>query len=94
VPAREAASVADIRGFRLYRRRYYGQALEWFAAAVAADPSFELALYNAARAAALGGRPELARGYLSRLRALATPLARTLASRAAADPDLASPSRD
>lgn len=89
VPAREAASVADIRGYRLYRRRSYGQALAWFDAALAAEPGHELALLNAARAARLLGDDARARRHLLSLERLGTSLARSLLRRAARDRDLA-----
>jgi len=88
VPGREAASVADIRGYRLYRRRCYGQALAWFEAALAAEPGHELALLNAARSAHLRGQDRRARLLLARLARLETALARSPLRRAAEDPDL------
>jgi hypothetical protein len=88
VPAREAASVADMRGYRLYRRRLFGQARAWFRAAVEADPRFELSLFNGARCAALLGDLGEARTFLDRLSALATPLARARLELTRTDPDL------
>lgn len=88
VPGREAASVADIRGYRLYRRRFYGQALAWFEAALAAEPAHELALLNAARAAHLLGQDDLARRHLTSLSRIGTELARSRLRRAAEDSDL------
>lgn len=93
VPAREVASVADIRGYRLFRRRSYGQALAWFDAALSAEPGHELALLNAARAARLLGDDERARRHLLALEQLGTSLARALLRRAARDRDLAGFSR-
>jgi hypothetical protein len=90
IPPREAASVADMRGYRLYRRRLFGQALAWFSRAVKTDPSFEPSLYNAARCAALLGEVQKARAYLQQLRGLRTPLAHARLQRAPTDPDLAS----
>jgi hypothetical protein len=88
VPTREAASVADMRGYRLYRRRLFGQARAWFRAAVEVDPRFELSLYNGARCAALLGDRDEARALLARLRALGTPLGKARAELALSDPDL------
>jgi hypothetical protein len=89
VSAREAASVADMRGYRLYRQRLFGQARAWFDAAVRVEPRFELSLYNAARSAALLGKLTEARALLARLQALDTPLARGRLRLAERDPDLA-----
>lgn len=88
VAPREVTSTADIRGYRLYRRRYFRQALAWLEAAVRTDPTFEPALFNAARAAAAAGELEAARGYLRRLAALETPLARDRLRMARQDADL------
>ena len=89
VPPREVASVADMRGYRLYRRRAFRQARAWFDTAIGVDARFELSLYNAARCAALLGKNVEARGLLARLRALDTPLARSRLRLAERDPDLA-----
>lgn len=89
VAPREVTSTADIRGYRLFRRRYFRQALAWLEAAVRSDPSFEPALYNAARAAGAAGDTDAARGYLRRLADLQTPLARDRLRVAREDPDLA-----
>jgi hypothetical protein len=88
IPSREAASVADMRGYRLYRRRLFAQARAWFLAATRADPSFELSLYNTARCSALLGDRALAEAHLARLRRLDTPLARTRLQLSEGDPDL------
>jgi hypothetical protein len=88
VPGREVASVADIRGYRLYRRRFYGKALAWFEAALVAEPGHELALLNAARAARLLHRDEDARRHLAALARLESELSRSLLRRASTDPDL------
>jgi hypothetical protein len=88
VPAREVASVADMRGYRLYRRRAFGQARAWFDAAIRVDGRFELSLYNAARCAALLGKDAEARALLASLRGLDTPLARSRLRLADQDPDL------
>ena len=88
VPRREVASVADVRGYRLYRRRAFGQARAWFRAAVEVDPRFELSLYNGARCSALLGDLSGARALLDRLRALDTPLARARLELSRTDPDL------
>jgi tetratricopeptide (TPR) repeat protein len=89
VAPREVTSTADIRGFRLFRRRYFRQARVWFEAAVRSDPTFEPALYNAARAAAAAGDLRAAREHLRRLAALKTPLARGKLRQARDDSDLA-----
>lgn len=89
VPAREVASVADMRGYRLYRRRYFGQALAWFRSAIAVDSTFELSLYNAARCTALLGHSGEAAEMLGQLRRLGTPLSRARLELATSDPDLA-----
>ncbi len=89
IAKREVTSIADIRGYRLYRRRYFGRAHIWFSAAVRTDPTYELSLYNAARTAALLGKVDTAQGLLQRLRRLDTPLARHRLQLAASDPDLA-----
>ena len=68
--------MADIRGYRLFRRRSFGQALRWFETAARIDPTYEPALFNAARAAALLGAVHRAREHLAKLRALGTPLSR------------------
>jgi Tfp pilus assembly protein PilF len=68
--------MADIRGYRLFRRRYFAQARVWFEEAIALDPSFEPALFHAARAAALLGDVAGARRHLDRLRGLGTPMSR------------------
>ncbi len=88
VAPREAASVADTLGYRLYRQRRFGQARAWFERAVAADPTYELSLYNAARCAALLGDLSAALRHLRRLQALDTPLARSRLALALTDPDL------
>jgi hypothetical protein len=90
VPPREVASVADTRGYRLYRTRHLGQARAWFEAAVSVDRSFELSLYNAARCAALQGDHRAARRHLLSLQRLDTPLSRARMSMASQDPDLQS----
>ncbi len=88
VAAREVTSVADIRGYRLFRRRYHRQAQVWFETAVGVDPTFEPALYNAALTAALlADRPRALR-HLERLRRLGTPLGRRRLTRAARSPHL------
>lgn len=38
---REVTALADIRGYRLYKRRFFGRAHAWFSAAVQTDPRFE-----------------------------------------------------
>lgn len=86
--SREISSLADIRGYRLYRRRNFRRAQLWFDAAVAADPSFEVPLYNAARVAALNGDRGRAVKLLAKLAALNTPLAKRRLQLAAKDPDL------
>lgn len=86
---REVTALADIRGYRLYKHRYFGRAHEWFLAAVDTDPRFELSLYNAARTAALLGHVAEAQAFLTRLQKLATPLARQRLILARTDPDLA-----
>jgi|GEM_PF-4914062 hypothetical protein len=85
---REISSLADIRGYRLYRRRYFRQAQVWFDAAVNADSTFEVPLYNAARAAGLNGDRRRARELLRKLAALNTPLAKRRMAFAVTDPDL------
>ena len=90
VDGREAASVADMRGYRLYRRRNFKQAQAWFEAAVQADPTFEPALFNAARCAALLGRREQAAERLRGLQKLDTPLSRSRLKLTERDPDFAS----
>jgi len=89
ISGREAASVADMRGYRLYRQRYFGRARAWFRAAIQADPTLELSLYNGARCAALLGDVDDARALLSRLRRLGTPLSRARLRSSLTDPDLA-----
>lgn len=89
ISPREVTSMADIRGYRLFRRRLFGQARAWFEAAVRTDPRFEPVLFNAARAAAAHGDLAAARAHLERLRRLDTPLARSRLRLAATDPDLA-----
>ena len=89
VARREAASVADMRGYRLYRRRLFGQARAWFRAAVSIDSSFEPGLYNGARCATLLGDLSEARSLLHRLHRLATPLARARIALSLTDADLA-----
>jgi len=86
---REVTALADIRGYRLYKRRFFGRAHAWFLAAVAMDGRYELSLYNAARTAALLGRLDQARGLLARLAKLGTPLSRMRLALARKDPDLA-----
>jgi hypothetical protein len=86
---REVASMADIRGYRFFRRRSFGRALRWFTIAVATDPTYEPALFNAARAAALLGETATAREHLSRLRGLGTPLSRRQLDAAARHKDFA-----
>ena len=68
--------MADIRGYRLFRKRYFGQARVWSEEAIALDPSFEPALFHAARAAALLGDVAGSRRQLDRLRVLGTPMSR------------------
>ena len=93
IDRREVCSMADIRGHRLFRGRYFGQARAWFDAALRTDPTFEPALFNAARAAAAAGDPGAARRHLKTLRRLDTPLARSRLQLAEQDPDLAGLSR-
>lgn len=71
---REVASMADIRGYRLFRRRSFGRALRWFTTAARVDPTYEPSRFNAARAAALLGDVTAAQEHLARLRGLKTPL--------------------
>jgi len=89
VDAREVASIADMRGYRLYRKRYFRQAQSWFEAAVKVDPSFEPALLNAARCAMLLKDQAKAARMLSTLGRLNTPLARSRLALARMDPDFA-----
>lgn len=89
ISPREVASIADMRGYRHYRKRRYAQAYAWFIMATKTDGTFELSLFNAARSAALLGRGPEALALLHRLRALKTPLGRSLARRADRDPDFA-----
>lgn len=89
ISRREVASIADMRGYRLFRKRRYAQAHAWFIRATQVDGTFELSLFNAARCAALLDRGPEAHALLHRLRALKTPLSRSLARRADRDPDLA-----
>lgn len=89
VERREVCSMADIRGHRLFRRRYFRQARVWFEAAVRTDPTFEPALLNAARATAAAGDRAAAVRHLKALEKLGTPLARSRLRLAAEDPDLA-----
>jgi tetratricopeptide (TPR) repeat protein len=91
IAPREVSSIADIRGFRLYRQGRYAQALAWFAAGARIDDSYEPCLFNAARAAAMSGDPAGARRYLAQLRRLDTPMARRHLARARTDPALAAP---
>ncbi len=88
-PAREIASMADIRGYRLYRKRFFKQAHIWFEAAAKVDPSYELALFNAARTAVLLGDVLAARKHLFRLKKLDTPLSRSRLKLIDSDPDFA-----
>lgn len=89
IPPREVASMADIRGYRLFRKRYFGMARRWFMTAARTDPSFEPAHYNAARAAALLGDTAAARRHLERLRELGTPMSRRKLQLARRHPDFA-----
>jgi len=89
ISRREVASIADMRGYRHFKRRRFAQARAWFLQALAADTTFELSAYNAARCAALLGNLAEARALLGRLRTRDTLLARSLLRRAAQDPDLA-----
>lgn len=86
---REVASMADIRGYRLFRRRSFGQALQWFSTATRVDPTYEPALFNAARAAALLGDVAAAQEHLTRLRGLSTPLSLRQLNAAARHKDFA-----
>ena len=76
VDRREVTSVADIRGYRLYRRGLYRQARVWFEIGVEIDPTFEPCLHNAARVAALLGDQDAARAHLAQLARLDTPMGR------------------
>ncbi|MBW2731290.1 MAG: hypothetical protein JRH20_02795 [Deltaproteobacteria bacterium] len=87
ISRREVTAMADIRGYRLYRQRYFEQAHAWFEAAIRVDPSYELSLFNAARTAALTKRLKRAREHLESLRRLDTPLARDRLARAARNTD-------
>ncbi len=89
ISRREVASIADMRGYRHYRKRRYGQALAWFQRATQTDPSFELSAFNAARCAALLGRGAEALPLLRRLRTMDTSLSRALLQQVDRDPDLA-----
>jgi Tfp pilus assembly protein PilF len=82
--------MADIRGYRFYRQRYFRQAQAWFEVAVRSDPTFEPSLRNAARVAALLGEPQRAQNLLHRLGRLNTPLSRSLLRIVSQDPDFAS----
>jgi hypothetical protein len=85
---REIAALADTYGFRYFRRRYFRRADLWFRVAIEADPSYEPALYNGTRSAALCGDVARARQNLVRLSRLGTPMARRRLDLAASDPDL------
>lgn len=87
IDAREKASVADMRGYRLYRKRNLKQAQVWFERAVEVDPTFEPSLLNAARCAVLLGQPDQARAHLQTLKKLDTPLARSRLALTTTDPD-------
>ena len=89
VDPREVAAVADMRGYRLYRKRYFRQAQVWFEIAASVDPSFEPALLNAARCAVLLKQPSRAQELLRSLGRLNTPLSRSRLGRAKQDPDFA-----
>lgn len=89
VSARQLTSMADIRGYRLYRERRYRRAQVWFETAVQLDPSYELSQYSAARVAALLDDLDRAREHLAQLRRQDTPLARRALLAAERDPDLA-----
>ena len=88
VAPREVASVADTRGYRLFRTRRHGAALAWFERAIQMDPTYELSLYNAARCAALLGDTPAAIKHLYTLQRLNTPLSRGRMAMALRDPDL------
>lgn len=85
--AREIASLADIRGYRFYRKRFFGQAQIWFEIAVKIDPLYELSLYNAARTAALLGDLNKARTRLKQLEKLKTPMSQRRLQLSLSDPD-------
>ena len=87
IQRREVTAIADIRGYRFYKRRYFARARVWFEAAARTDPSYELSLYNAARAAALLGDLPAAKAHLEKLRKLGTPLAKRRLKLAKKDPD-------
>ena len=75
VAPREVASVADIRGVRLMKRKRFTLANVWLRAAAQIDPTYEWAVYHAAVCAAKLGQRDSARAQLQRLQRLATPLA-------------------
>lgn len=87
VARREVTSIADIRGYRLYRRGRYREARVWFEAGVRIDPTFEPCLYNAARLSALVGDLSAARERLQQLRRRGTPLSARYLAQAAGDAD-------
>jgi tetratricopeptide (TPR) repeat protein len=91
VSARQLTSMADIRGYRLYRERRFQRAQVWFEAAVRTDPSYEYSRYNAARVASLLGEADRAQAHLNQLAQLETPLSRRLLSFSRRDPDLRPP---
>lgn len=75
VAAREITSVADIRGFRLLRRKRYREAQLWFEAGVKNDPTYELCLFNAALTAHLLADHPRVHKHTVALQKLHTPLA-------------------
>lgn len=89
VDRREVASMLDIRGYRLFRRRYFRSALAWFERAARADATFEPGLFHGARAACLAGDLERARQLLLALQHRDTPMSRARLRLAATHPDFA-----
>ena len=88
IPPREVASVADTRGYKYFRWRYFKRARVWFEHAARVDPTYEMSLYNAARCAAALGDHKAAIAHLQTLEKLQTPLSRSRMVLANEDPDI------
>jgi hypothetical protein len=84
----QGAKKLNAEGMNLYAKRRYDDALDRFQKAVAADPGFVLAHYNAASMASLLGKNNLVVKELEWLAASSDPVAKKSLAHARADKDL------
>ena len=87
---RRAAEEANAEGFWYYKQEEHEEAARLYRLAVAFDPTYETAIYNAACMSAIAGDRAAALAGLRRLHTLATKTARKKLARAPADEDFGS----